>query len=221
MSIKILLADDHRITREGVRSLLNDQPDLKVIAETGNGRAAVELATEAPPDVVVMDVTMPELNGVEATRQIKAHNPKVNVLALSMHVERQFVSEMLAAGASGYILKDCPTEELVRAIRTVAGGTTYLSPKVQDVLVKGYVSQDNAAPLAQSPWGEPITPAEPGGYGTAPRSPVTGVSDGTYSSDVTSTGTPSPSPASKANPPNCSSSPSASSDTRRPITWTA
>jgi DNA-binding NarL/FixJ family response regulator len=136
MSIKIILADDHRITREGIRSLLNEQPDMRVVAETGTGRAAVELAADLAPDVVVMDVTMPELNGVEATRQIKAENPGVKVLVLSMHSERQFVSEMLAAGASGYLLKDCPSDELIRGIRTVAAGTMYLSPDVQGILLK-------------------------------------------------------------------------------------
>jgi len=136
MSIKIILADDHRITREGIRSLLNEQPDMRVVAETGTGRAAVELAADLAPDVVVMDVTMPELNGVEATRQIKAENPGVKVLVLSMHSERQFVSEMLSAGASGYLLKDCPSDELIRGIRTVAAGTMFLSPDVQGILLK-------------------------------------------------------------------------------------
>jgi DNA-binding NarL/FixJ family response regulator len=154
--IEILLADDHRITREGVRRMLNDQPDFRVLAETGTGRAAVELAAELSPDVVVMDVTMPELNGVEATRQIRAASPSVRVLALSMHVERQFVTAMLAAGAGGYVLKDCPFEELVRAIREVAAGTTYLSPKVQDVLLKGYVGADNPAKR----YGESLSPRE-------------------------------------------------------------
>ena len=142
--IKILLADDHRISREGIRCMLSEQPDFRVVAETGNGRAAVELAAELSPNVVVMDVTMPELNGVEATRQIKAHNPAVRVLVLSMHSERQFVWEMLSVGASGYLLKECPSEELIRAIREVAAGTTYLSPGVQDVVVKGYVGGDGS-----------------------------------------------------------------------------
>jgi DNA-binding NarL/FixJ family response regulator len=150
MSIKIILADDHRITREGIRSLLNEQPDMRVVAETGTGRAAVELAADLAPDVVVMDVTMPELNGVEATRQIKAENPAVKVLVLSMHSERQFVSEMLSAGASGYLLKDCPSDELVRGIRTVAAGTMYLSPNVQGILLKS--APASAAGGRESDW---------------------------------------------------------------------
>lgn len=135
MGVRILLADDHRITREGVRLMLDQQPDMAVVGETGDGRKAVELAAELSPDVILMDLTMPNLNGVEATRQVKAQNPDVKVIVLSMHLERQFVSETLAAGASGYLLKDSPTEELVKAIRTVVGGDPYLSPKVQEVVV--------------------------------------------------------------------------------------
>jgi DNA-binding NarL/FixJ family response regulator len=135
MGIRILLADDHRITREGVRLMLDQQPEFAVIGETGDGRQAVELAAELRPDVVIMDLTMPSLNGVEATRQVKAQNPDVKVIVLSMHLERQFISETLAAGASGYLLKDSPSEELLKAIRTVAAGDPYLSPRVQEVLV--------------------------------------------------------------------------------------
>lgn len=135
MGIKIVLADDHRITRDGLRLMLDQQPGFQVVGETGDGREAVELAAELMPDVIVMDLTMPSLNGVEATRQVKAHNPDVKVIVLSMHVERQFVSEALSAGASGYLLKDSPSEELIKAIQTVIKGDPYLSPKVQEVLV--------------------------------------------------------------------------------------
>src|SRR5689334_10304008 len=98
MSVSILLADDHRITREGIRLMLSAEPDFRVIGETGDGRQAVELAASLSPDVVVMDLTMPNLNGVEATRQVKAQQPEVKVIVLSMHLERQFVSATLAAG---------------------------------------------------------------------------------------------------------------------------
>ena len=135
MSIRIVLADDHRITREGVRLMLDQEAEFDVVGETGDGRKAVDLVAELTPDVVIMDLTMPSLNGVEATRQVKAQNPDVKVIVLSMHLERQFVSETLAAGASGYLLKDSPTEELLKAVRTVMGGDPYLSPKVQEVLV--------------------------------------------------------------------------------------
>jgi len=135
MSVTILLADDHRITREGVRLMLSEHPDFRVVGETGDGREAVELAASLAPDIVVMDLTMPTLNGIEATRQVKARRPEVKVIVLSMHLERQFVSTTLAAGASGYLLKDSPPEDLAKAIRTVVAGEPYLSPKVQEVLV--------------------------------------------------------------------------------------
>ena len=107
MSTKILLADDHKITRQGLRSLLEDQPDMEVIAEADQGRTAVSLAAELRPNVVIMDVTMPDLNGIEATKQILAHSPNIKIIALSMHSDTLFISEMLKSGASGYLLKDC------------------------------------------------------------------------------------------------------------------
>jgi DNA-binding NarL/FixJ family response regulator len=139
VGVTILFADDHRMTRESLAMVLEQQPDFTVVAQTGDGRAAVELAAELSPDVAVVDVTMPGLNGVEATRQMKARNPALRVIVLSMHVERQFVSETLAAGASAYLLKDCPIEDLVQAVRAVMRGGTFLSPKVQDVLVRSYL----------------------------------------------------------------------------------
>lgn len=139
MSIKVLLADDHQIVREGLRTMFRGNAEFDVVGEAPDGRSAVQLAGELAPQVVVMDVTMPDLNGVEATRQVRAANPEVRVVALSMHPERQFVSEMLAAGASGYLLKDCPFDELAAAIRTAVAGEVYLSPKVAALVVKGYV----------------------------------------------------------------------------------
>lgn len=136
MSVKILLADDHQLMRQGLRSMLEEQPNLNVIGEADDGRTAVRLAKELKPDLVVMDVTMPDLNGIDATRQIRAENPNVRVVALSMHAERQFVMQMLAAGASGYLPKDCPVDELLSAIDAVTRGDTFLSPKVTGVLVK-------------------------------------------------------------------------------------
>jgi two-component system response regulator NreC len=141
MSIKILLADDHKITREGLRSLLEDQADMKVVAEAKEGRETVELAAKLAPDVVIMDVSMPEMNGMEATRQIVNKNENVKVIALSMHSDSLFVCEMLKSGASGYLLKDCAFEELARAIHTVIKGKTYLSPGISDVVVSGYLRQ--------------------------------------------------------------------------------
>ena len=149
--MRILLADDHRIVRQGLRSLLEAEADFTVVAEADNGRAAIDLTDELAPDVVVMDVGMPELNGIEATRRIASRSPRVKVVALSMHSDRRFVAEMLKAGAAGYLLKDGAFEELVGAIRTVAAGRTYLSPRIADVVVEGYLRNNT-------------TPAEPTAY---------------------------------------------------------
>lgn len=141
MTIRVLLADDHKIVREGLRSLLEREPDMDVVAMADNGRAALQLTGELRPEVAVIDIAMPEMNGIEAMRRISAANPGVRILALSMHSARRFVSEALSAGANGYILKDCASEELVRAIRVVAGNETYLSPKISGLIVKDYVKR--------------------------------------------------------------------------------
>ncbi|HOI16033.1 MAG TPA: response regulator transcription factor [Geobacteraceae bacterium] len=151
MNIKVLLVDDHKIVREGLRSLLEKEGDITIVAEADNGRTAVQLANEALPDVVVMDIAMPEMNGIEATRRITAENPEIRVLALSMHSARRFVSEALSVGAKGYLLKDCAADELVRAIRTVAADKIYLSPDIADQIVKDYVKNlPDSAPAALS-----------------------------------------------------------------------
>jgi len=141
MSIKILLADDHKITRQGLRSLLEKDDDMEVVAEAEEGRTAVQLARELLPDVVIMDVSMPDLNGMQATRQIVSESENVKIIALSMHSDTLFVSEMLKNGASGYLLKDCAFEELRRAIRTVVAGKTYLSPSISALVVEGYLQR--------------------------------------------------------------------------------
>jgi len=141
MDIKIILADDHKITRQGLSSLLDKQPDMEVIAEVEDGREAVSKVRELEPDVVIMDVSMPELNGMEATRQIVSDFPKVKVIALSMHSDALYVAEMLKNGASGYLLKDCAFEELSNAIKAVAEGKTYLSPSISSVVVAGYLDR--------------------------------------------------------------------------------
>ena len=138
--MRVLLADDHNIVRSGLRRLLDAEPDIEVVAEASDGREAVELATQQSVDVVVMDLAMPNLNGVEATRQILAQSPAPKVIVLSMHLDRRFVAGALQAGASGYLLKDCAAEELVSAIRSVAAGRTYLSPQISEVVVEDYVS---------------------------------------------------------------------------------
>ena len=139
MSIKVLLADDHRIVREGLRVLLETEADMEVIAEAEDGLVLFGLVQEMLPDIVIMDVAMPNLNGIEATRRIIGTAPGIKVLALSMYSDRQFVIGMLSAGASGYLLKDCAFEELVQAIRAVAANRTYLSPGITDIVVKEYL----------------------------------------------------------------------------------
>lgn len=141
MSIGILLADDHAIIRQGLRSLLEKQPNMEVVGEAENGREAFELVRELLPDIVVMDVTMPNLNGIEATRQIHSEFPETKVIALSIHSNRRFVGDMLKAGAVGYILKEGLFDELVRAIQAVASGDVYLSPRVTGVVVDDYVNR--------------------------------------------------------------------------------
>jgi DNA-binding NarL/FixJ family response regulator len=151
MTIRVLLADDHNIVREGLRSLLEKDPEIEVVAMADNGRTAVQLAGELKPDVAILDIAMPEMNGIEATRRITRDDPEIKVLALSMHSARRFVTEALSAGAKGYLLKDCAAEELVRAIRTVAANETYLSPKVAGLIVKDYLKHSpDSAPSAES-----------------------------------------------------------------------
>lgn len=135
MSIRILLADDHRIMREGLRSLIEKEPDMEVVAEAEDGRTAVQLVQELSPDVAIMDITMRELNGIEATRQIMTYSPGVKVIALSMHSDQRFVKEILKIGASGYLLKDCAFEELVCAVRTVVANRAYLSPEIAHIVI--------------------------------------------------------------------------------------
>jgi two-component system response regulator NreC len=139
MSTRVLLADDHKITRQGLRSLLEKQPDIEVVAEAENGREAVRLAAEVAPDIIIMDLTMPDLNGVEATKKILSQSPDIKIIALSMHSDALFVTEMLKSGAAGYLLKDCAFDELARAIKTVMENKSYLSPSISGVVVEDYI----------------------------------------------------------------------------------
>ena len=139
MSIRILLADDHTIIRQGLRSLLEKEPEMEVVGEAEDGRKALRLVQELVPDIIVMDITMPNLNGIDATHKIVSKFPEVKVIALSIHSNKRFVAGMLKAGASGYILKECLFDELVQAIRAVAGGVRYLSPRITGVVVDNYV----------------------------------------------------------------------------------
>ncbi|HYA88685.1 MAG TPA: response regulator transcription factor [Nitrospirota bacterium] len=139
MGIKILLADDHRLMREGLRALLEEQTDMSVVGEADNGKSAVQLAAKLMPNIVIMDISMPGLNGIDATCQILSNCTTSKVIALSMHTERRTVLEMLNAGASGYLLKDCAFEEVIQAVRTVASNSTYLSPRITEIVIKDYV----------------------------------------------------------------------------------
>jgi len=135
---RILLADDHAVVRRGFRMILDAQADFEVVGEVSNGREAVEQATGLQPDVVIMDVTMPELNGIEATRRIAESAPRTRVLALSMHRDAVYVREILRAGARGYLLKDSSEGDLVFAVRAIAQGEGYLSPAVSEAVLTDY-----------------------------------------------------------------------------------
>jgi len=135
---RILLADDHAVVRQGFKMLLDAQPDMEIVGEACNGREAAEKAEELRPDVVVMDVAMPELNGIEATRRLAASVPRTRVIALSMHKDSVYVREILRAGARGYLLKDSGADDLVSAIRAVARGESYLSPSVSNAVLDDY-----------------------------------------------------------------------------------
>ena len=137
--MRILIVDDHAIVRQGLRSLIEGQSGMEVVGEAEDGQAAVRLAEELSPDVVIMDVTMPDLNGVEATRQIARKNHHVKVIVLSMHPDKHIVRESLKAGASGYVLKSYLFDELLRALQATSAGGHYLSPRITDVMIEDYV----------------------------------------------------------------------------------
>lgn len=134
------MADDQKLVRDGLRSLLEIQPDMELVGEADSGRSTIQLVEALNPEVVIMDVSMPELNGIEATRQIVSTNPDVKVIALSMYSERRFILGMLKAGASGYLLKDCAFDELCKAIRAVHDNKTYLSPGVGTVIARDFLN---------------------------------------------------------------------------------
>ena len=136
--IRILLADDHAVVRQGFKMILATQPDMEIVGEAGNGREALDLAGQLQPDVIVMDVAMPELNGIEATRRIADLSPRSRVLALSMHKDSVYVREILRAGARGYLLKDSISSDLLAAVRAIARGEGYLSPGVSDAVLNDY-----------------------------------------------------------------------------------
>lgn len=133
--MKVLLVDDHKIIRDGLRAILEKEPEIDVVGEAADGHEAIACARTANPDVIVMDVSMRGLNGIDATARIVSELPGIKVIGLSMNADRRYVLAMLGAGASGYILKDTASQELIRALRTVAAGHTYLSPEITDIVV--------------------------------------------------------------------------------------
>ncbi|MBL7024881.1 MAG: response regulator transcription factor [Candidatus Marinimicrobia bacterium] len=139
MAVNIILADDHTLFREGLLSILNDELGFIVVAQAENGREVVKLARKLSADVIVMDIAMPELNGIEATRQVLNENPDIKVIALSMHSDRHFVTGMLKAGAKGYLLKDCAGDELIRAVREVLLDRYYISEEISTNVFDDYV----------------------------------------------------------------------------------
>lgn len=143
MPIRIVLCDDHQIIREGIRSLLEKQPDMTVVGEALNGLEAIKLMSTKKPDIVIMDVAMPEMNGIAATSRIFSDYPKVKILGLSMHSDRHFVNEMLEAGASGYMLKDSAFGELATAIRTIIAGGIFISPSIAGNVLEEFTRRAN------------------------------------------------------------------------------
>jgi len=151
MKIRIIVADDHRLMRQGLSSLLDAEPDLQVVGGADSGREAVSLTAKLQPDVVVIDIAMPDLNGVEATRQIKRDNPGVRILALSTHKDVRYATGMVQAGANGYVLKTAAFDQLAEAIRCIMGGESYLSPEIASVMMQDYahrLRQDDSTPQA-------------------------------------------------------------------------
>jgi DNA-binding NarL/FixJ family response regulator len=136
--IKIVLADDHRIVRQGVRALLEAEPDFDILAEAKDGLEAVSMVERFHPDILLLDLIMPEMNGLEVTRVVRKRFPKTNIVFLTMHANEAYVLEALQAGARGYVIKDSSSEELVRAIREVAAGHRYLGPPLSEEMVEAY-----------------------------------------------------------------------------------
>lgn len=141
MKTFVMIVDDHQIVRDGLKAILHNEEGIGVIAEADNGRTALRLVKELKPEIVIMDIAMPDMNGIDATRRISAEHPEVKVLILSMHHDKRMVIEVFNAGARGYLLKECASEELLRAIKTLLQNETYLSPKISSIVVKGLVKQ--------------------------------------------------------------------------------
>jgi len=162
MPIRILIADDHGVVAEGLKQLVEAESDMQVVALVGDGREAVQQARDSQPDVVLMDLSMPELNGADATRAILQRDPKCRVIVLSMYAQREYVRRALKAGAAGYVVKRSAAKEVVEAIRAVHAGQRYLSPRVADVVLEDYSDDKQDDPLARLSAREPVAFPEDG-----------------------------------------------------------
>lgn len=150
MSIKILIADDHQLVREGLVNLLSDDPNIEVIAQAKDGKEAIENAKKLKPDILIMDIGMPVINGIEATGILKKEMPEMKVIGLTLHAGKNFVKGMLEAGAYGYLFKTCAYEELILAINTVSSGNKYFSNEITEILVKDYIGKTNGGGVVDS-----------------------------------------------------------------------
>ncbi|HET9529495.1 MAG TPA: response regulator transcription factor [Blastocatellia bacterium] len=139
--LRILLAEDHEMVREGLKSIINAQPEMEVVGEASDGGRAITRARELSPDIIIMDISMPRVNGLEAMAKLKQECPQVKVLTLTRHTDVGFLQQLLGAGASGYVLKQSPSSELIQAIRSVASGGNYLDPAITNKVINGYVSR--------------------------------------------------------------------------------
>ncbi|HZK97484.1 MAG TPA: response regulator transcription factor [Prolixibacteraceae bacterium] len=142
MSIRILIADDHQLFREGIANLLSASPQIEIVAQAENGQEAIEKAKNLKPDIIIMDLSMPVINGVDATRILHKELPEIRVLVLSMHCDKHYIKEGLEAGASGYLFKNCTYDQLIEAVNTVYQGKKYLSDKITEVLIQDYLSKE-------------------------------------------------------------------------------
>jgi two-component system response regulator NreC len=141
---KVLLVEDHIVVRQGIKALLSDEPDLEIVGEADNGREALQAVMELQPNLVLMDISMPGLNGIEATRQIRQRHPEVKVIVLSMHANEEYVFQVLRAGASGYVLKQSDSSEVLTAIRAALAGGSFLSPPISRTVIDDYVRRVEA-----------------------------------------------------------------------------
>jgi DNA-binding NarL/FixJ family response regulator len=150
MSIRIIIADDHQLFREGLANLLADSKEIEILAQAGDGREAIDKAIELKPDVIIMDIGMPVLDGVEATRQLLQESPGARVIALSMHADKQYIKGMFEAGACGYLFKNCAYNELIKAIRAVHEGKKYLSERITEIMIHDYLRKEETIPVGDS-----------------------------------------------------------------------